>query len=1087
MAAPGATRISRRALASRIAESLNGGSVLLVAGAGYGKTTALEEAETLTEAAWSWIAVDEADTEPSRLLSRVIAALRDAAPGVADVIGDALAGSPEPIDLEEATAALLRDVGKLLLDPLVLAFDDAERLADAPDSLQIVDSLLGASAGPLSIAIATRRSLPLRLARMRAAGALLEIGPADLAFSPAECEEILGDAAVADPQRLERLVTASEGWPLGVALAKLAGPGAVSPEPVPSRELFGYLAEEVLDRIDEPFRSQVLAASVPPVLIPEVLDALGFGEAFVREAGGRGLFLRTTPSGEKTFHPLFREFLRERFQEATPAAERKAVEARVAEGLAAAGRTGDAVDHWLAAERFDDALGAIAAAVPVEIRTSPSRVRSWLDFLPAGHRSQPAARLVDGQLLWVSGDHAAALPALREAVAGFDAGGDLIGAWGARLLLADTLLFLGDFDGVIEATEGWDQAGEAIELAAAVAWYGVVALSTLGRLEETRALAQSLRDRSASAAQFGFLEALAEGGADLAAGREAQAMRRFRGAVADLEVSDPAGRLPYAMGMVLVTLRLTGERAAALDWAGRCEAAAERLGMRWALRDFRLQQATLLAQDGDLAGARAALATAEAARGDGWRGAYRLEAETHVSLLAGEREKAAAAGAEALHAASLAPTPWRVLIHAELALPLARVAGEELVATSLAESIETLDGRHQGDDGRLSRAWLGAALAAVEAEAGGVQAEERFAAAWEEAGACRIPLLRFGWEEIREPALAAVQQRLVDVGELVDALAAARPGAAAVAEMRRQSDPDVRRAGLLAALRSSHPSVLAELGTLEKDDDPEVAGLAAAVRARAAADPPPLRFSLLGGFSVDRAGWPIPDSAWQRPMAARVVRYLLLREEAVSEDDLFEAFWPDRPAGDARKHLAVALSRARGVLDVAGSSQSLIDSRERTYRLVLRENDAVDLREFEKAAAKALDAEGEDRLPALEAAATLWGGEPLPEDRYDEWADRARRRLLETYESVLLALLSEREARREDHSSIAVARELLELDPANEVAHRALMRAFSRTGRTSNALRQYLECRRALVDSAGIEPSAASAALHAAILAGEPV
>ena len=70
VAAPGATRISRPALASRIAEALDGGSALLVAGAGYGKTTALEEAGALMDAAWSWIPLNDADSEPSRLLSR---------------------------------------------------------------------------------------------------------------------------------------------------------------------------------------------------------------------------------------------------------------------------------------------------------------------------------------------------------------------------------------------------------------------------------------------------------------------------------------------------------------------------------------------------------------------------------------------------------------------------------------------------------------------------------------------------------------------------------------------------------------------------------------------------------------------------------------------------------------------------------------------------------------------------------------------------------------------------------------------------------------------------------------------------------
>ena len=47
--------------------------------------------------------------------------------------------------------------------------------------------------------------------------------------------------------------------------------------------------------------------------------------------------------------------------------------------------------------------------------------------------------------------------------------------------------------------------------------------------------------------------------------------------------------------------------------------------------------------------------------------------------------------------------------------------------------------------------------------------------------------------------------------------------------------------------------------------------------------------------------------------------------------------------------------------------------------------------------------------------------------------------------------------------------------------------ARARTGRTSHALRQYLECRRALVTELGIEPSAQTSQLQGRILAGEAV
>ena len=51
----GAPRIARRALARRLADALAGSHVLLLAGAGYGKTMALEEAIEYAERRAVWL------------------------------------------------------------------------------------------------------------------------------------------------------------------------------------------------------------------------------------------------------------------------------------------------------------------------------------------------------------------------------------------------------------------------------------------------------------------------------------------------------------------------------------------------------------------------------------------------------------------------------------------------------------------------------------------------------------------------------------------------------------------------------------------------------------------------------------------------------------------------------------------------------------------------------------------------------------------------------------------------------------------------------------------------------------------------
>jgi DNA-binding SARP family transcriptional activator len=288
------------------------------------------------------------------------------------------------------------------------------------------------------------------------------------------------------------------------------------------------------------------------------------------------------------------------------------------------------------------------------------------------------------------------------------------------------------------------------------------------------------------------------------------------------------------------------------------------------------------------------------------------------------------------------------------------------------------------------------------------------------------------------------------------------------------------------------PSVLGQvviaLDRLATDGDEQLARVAAAGRDRLRSRRPALRFELLGGFRVKRAGVELDDGAWQRPMAARVVRFLLMQGGAcVPEDALFEAFWPERTADSARQHLAQAVSRARKVLDLPDAEESVIEVRERTYRLRLREMDSVDTSEFEAAAAEALADHGSGRRAALETAVGLWSGEPLPEDRYAAWPFIWRERLVEKYAQVLSALVDSYDDVGEHHDVVRVAGRLLELEPLDEHAHRCLIAAYARTGRTSLALQQFLACRKALIEELGIEPAAATSDLQARILAGEPV
>jgi ATP/maltotriose-dependent transcriptional regulator MalT len=183
--------LERPDLRARIHSALDAGSLLLIADAGFGKTTALRDALDHDGPPAAWVRCGDAGGDAGRLIELIIEAIREALPGAVDVLAERMTAARDPVDPEGAAAALGRELGRLLVDPLVVCLDDAETLESGAAGLAVAGRLIGNGSDLLRLAVATRRPLAMRLARERAAGRVAELGPADLAFSASDCEAYL--------------------------------------------------------------------------------------------------------------------------------------------------------------------------------------------------------------------------------------------------------------------------------------------------------------------------------------------------------------------------------------------------------------------------------------------------------------------------------------------------------------------------------------------------------------------------------------------------------------------------------------------------------------------------------------------------------------------------------------------------------------------------------------------------------------------------------------------------------------------------------------------------------------------------------
>ena len=312
---PGTVR--RSSLIERLGRGDPRPIVSVVAPAGYGKTTLLSQWAERNGQAFAWVSVDEGDNDPKVLLSYVAAAL-DAVEPIDERVFDALA-SP----VSSVAGSVVPRLGKafsLMTSPVVLVLDDVHVLGNSEcrAALSVLADHVPAGS---RLALAGRAEPPLRVARLRAEGKIMEIGPDDLSLTCDEASSLLRnvDLALAEEDAAE-LHQRTEGWPAGLYLAALylreggSFASAAFSFGGDDRLVSDYMESEFLSRISRQHRAfltrtAVLERMCGP-LCEAVLDMAGSAAILADLAGSNLLLVPLDRRGEwYRYHHLFRDML----------------------------------------------------------------------------------------------------------------------------------------------------------------------------------------------------------------------------------------------------------------------------------------------------------------------------------------------------------------------------------------------------------------------------------------------------------------------------------------------------------------------------------------------------------------------------------------------------------------------------------------------------------------------------------------------------------------------------------------------------------------------------------------------------------
>ncbi len=431
--------VRRPALIERLNEGLgqrHGRALTLVsAPAGFGKSTLL--AEWLDEAmrlysrlGVAWISLDEADSDPSRFLLYVIAALRNAEPSCG---ADAMAAllSPRPPSSESILTDLINELDGISKNVL-LVLDDYHAI----DSVQVDEALaflLEHLPLRMRLVIATREDPNLPLAHLRAQGELLELRASDLRFTTGEAADFLGRVMglALKSEEIAALQDRTEGWIAGLQLAALSMRGKedvalfIRSFTGSHRFVLDYLAEEVLRREGEEIQTFLLRTSVLDRLCGPLCDALmesSSGQETLEYLERANLFISPL-DGERRwyrYHRLFAELLRQRLD------QRLAREA-VAELQLRASRWYEDNGLFIEAFKYAAAAGDLDRAellitgreMPIHSREAVIAILDWLSSLPASAlEGRPDLRLRFGAMSLVAGRTAGVEEALLAAERG---------------------------------------------------------------------------------------------------------------------------------------------------------------------------------------------------------------------------------------------------------------------------------------------------------------------------------------------------------------------------------------------------------------------------------------------------------------------------------------------------------------------------------------------------------------------------------------------------------------------------------------------------------------------------------------------
>ncbi len=403
---PAQSHIIKRPRLTKLLDDSGARVILLVAPAGYGKTTLARQWLAAYRRPVAWYRATAASTDVAALATglglEVDIALADGETFTADRMTSSAAVQQRP----DVLARALSRSREVWPRRLVVAIDDYHQISGSAPAEAFVGELV--SLLPATFVITTRTRPTWCTPRQAVYGEAVEVGTAELAMTEEEARQVFEASS-----RVALGASAYEtarGWPVVIGLAARTGRTDFPNKALP-RRLYEFLAEDLVEtttpETQQALTVLALCGTNDLALARELLGPNA--DIALHEAERRGL-LTLDASTRLVLHPLLGEFLIEKLREGGQTVIAKTID--------------PLVDAMMQSHRWDECL-AVAEALPEactfaseilenslqELLSSGrlATVRRWVVLAERMRMTEPIIELADAEVALRAGEYDRAL------------------------------------------------------------------------------------------------------------------------------------------------------------------------------------------------------------------------------------------------------------------------------------------------------------------------------------------------------------------------------------------------------------------------------------------------------------------------------------------------------------------------------------------------------------------------------------------------------------------------------------------------------------------------------------------------------